>query len=206
MLSWAFTYHCWNPRRSRRSGCGNQTGSWCSYVKGPLTGGSVTRSGSEEETAKVGRTLGHQDPNLGLGIKARHCPGSRQVWWARLQILAEEARPRQSPRLTTQANHRRSYSELGLTVTQGSQEPFSSKGPELEGNKGEQEIGLQVFPARCPGFLVSLLDVGTESCHHQSEELESDSWLHYLTAWLTSPLGCLRNIQVYHGQNKTSGL
>lgn len=141
----------------------------------------MTRSGSEEEIAKVGRTLGHQDPNLGLAVKARHCPGSRQVCWARLQILAEEARPRQSPRLMTQANHRRSYSELlgwlGLTVTQGSQDPFSSKGPELEGNKGEQEIGLQVFPARCPGFLVSLLDVGTESRHHQSEELESDSRL-----------------------------
>lgn len=34
----AFTSCSLSPRRSRRSGPENQTGNWCSYVTGPLTG------------------------------------------------------------------------------------------------------------------------------------------------------------------------
>lgn len=119
---------------------------------------------------KVQRTLGHQGPNIGLGVKAGHCPGSGLGCWAGLQILIQGEKPRQSPRLTTQTDHQREEfrSQLaswlaGLDCDRGSKGPFSCKGAWVGGRQRRRSgTWPQVFPAWCPGFFISLLHVGQE--------------------------------------------
>lgn len=101
---------------------------------------------------EVRRTLDHQGPNLGLGVKVEPCPGSSLGCWVGLQILIQEEGPRQSPRPITQANHKKEKLSSGLlgwlalAVTQGARVPLVLNEPKLEGNrKRKQETG--------PGFL-----------------------------------------------------
>lgn len=78
---------------------------------------------------EVQRTLGHQGPNLGLGVNVEPCPGSRLGCWVGLQILIQEEGPRQSPRPITQdrKTQLRASWMSDLECDAGNKGPFSSK-------------------------------------------------------------------------------
>lgn len=71
--------------------------------------GLSNKTGPEEDTSNVGRTLGHQGPNLWLRVKAGHCPGSRLGCWTKSPALDPGGKTKAEPQTydSGQSQHRK---------------------------------------------------------------------------------------------------